>query len=344
MSERQLPHSAETAPAAWYRDPGLWRTEREKIFAKAWQFVTHESALPEPGSWVAETIAGYPVLIVRDETGALRSFHNVCRHRAGPLTQAESGRCEGGALVCRYHGWRYALDGRLRNARDFGPAAGFDPRDFSLFPMRVETWRGFVFIALDKDIAPLVSWMAPVDARLGPVDWSRLRIALRRRHDLACNWKTYVENYLEGYHLPVLHPALSAEVDAARYCIRVEGRIVFQDAPTLVPGTVYDGNFAWMWPNTAINVYSRGLMMERIAPIGHDMTRLDYLYLTPDGEKLGDETLSLSDTVTAEDKWIVERVQENLNAGVYDTGRLSPRHESAVAAFQAFVRDALANV
>src|SRR5262245_33416245 len=122
-------HSPVTLPAAWYADPQVWTRERAAIFGKTWHFVTHESALPETGSWRAETLAGYPILVLRDESGALRGFHNVCRHRAGPLTEGEEGRCEG-QLVCRYHGWRYALDGRLRLARDFGSAADFDPREF----------------------------------------------------------------------------------------------------------------------------------------------------------------------------------------------------------------------
>lgn len=337
-----LPAAPETTPAAWYRDPALWPRERERIFAKSWQFVTHESALPEPGSWVAETIAGWPILLVRDEKRGINGFHNVCRHRAGPLIEGESGRCTDGALTCKYHGWRYLFDGRLRLARDFGAAANFDPRAFNLFPLRVELWRGLVFIALSKDVEPLAEWLAPIDKRLPAEHWRDLKVALRRRHDLSCNWKTYAENYLEGYHVPVLHPGLSAEVDSTHYTVEVEGRTIFQWAPTLRPGTVYNGAFAFVWPNTGVNLYNTGLMMERIAPIGFERTHLEYLYLMPGCTAPSDATMTLSDSVTAEDKFIVERIQENLNAGIYDTGFLSPKHEAAVAAFQNFVRAALA--
>jgi choline monooxygenase len=342
MTDQAL-SAPETAPASWYRDDALWLIERARIFAKTWQFVGHESLLKEAGAWVAQAIADYPIFVVRGTDGELRGFHNVCRHRAGPLTKGDAGLCENGAIACQYHGWRYSLDGRLRSARDFGPAANFDPRAFNLFPVRVANWRGFIFAALDDQVGEFEAWIAPVDRQFAGADWSNLRVGLRRRHELACNWKTYVENYLEGYHLPVLHPGLSAELDPTKYRVRVDGHVVIQDAPTLSANTVYSGGFAWWWPNTAINIYSEGLMVERIVPIGHAATRLDYFYLTPHGTPVAPQTLELSDKVTAEDKWIVERVQENLNAGVYDTGRLSPCHEQAVAAFQRFVGAAYAS-
>jgi choline monooxygenase len=332
----------QTAEAAGYGDPGQWRRERTGIFARTWQFLGHEGALPEPGCWIAETLAGYPVVVVRGEDGALRGFHNVCRHRAGPLTQGSAGRCDG-ALVCRYHGWRYAYDGRLKLARDFGPAPGFDPRDFSLFPIQVQTWRGLVFIRLDDEDDPLADWVAPLETRLGGADWSGLKVALMGAHPLACNWKTYVENYLEGYHVPVLHPSLDAEIDSARYRVSMDGFVALHEAPLRKPAAVYGGLWAWLWPNLGVNVYgeAEGVMIERIAPLGASATRLDYLYLTPGGKPVSEETLAMSDAVLAEDRWIVEQVQANLDAGAYHTGRLSPRHEQAVAAFQGFVREAV---
>jgi len=329
----------ETLPASWYRDAGLWPRERETIFARTWLFATHVSALPEPGSWRAEMLAGYPVIIVRDENGTLRAFHNVCRHRAGPLTNAASGRCEG-ALVCQYHGWRYALDGRLRQARDFGPADNFDPRDFALFPLKLEVWRGLIFVGIEPAQA-LREMLAPLDARLGDADWASLAIPLRRTHDIACNWKTYVENYLEGYHIPNMHPSIEAEVVSSQYSVKVDGCVAIHDVPMRASDAVYDGLWAWAWPNLGVNVYARGLMLERMSPVGAAATRLEYLYLMPPSEEISNETIAMSDAVVAEDKWICEKVQENLNAGVYETGRLSPKHESGVAAFQDFVRAAL---
>lgn len=329
-----------TAPALWYRDPSYWPRERSEIFARSWQYIGHESQLAEPGQWVADEIAGFPLLVVRGGDGALNAFHNVCRHRAGPLTDGHEGKCDG-LLRCKYHGWSYTLDGRLRMAREFGAKSGFDAREYGLFPVRVETWRGTVWVAVDPGIAPFAEWIAPVEALIKDQDWSDLKVSLRRHHPIKCNWKTYVENYLEGYHVPDVHPSLNAEVDASRYVVTMEGKVAIHEVPMRIEQPVYGGLWAWMWPNLGINIYQKGLMLERMSPEGASGTRLDYIYLMPDGEAVSDETLAMSDAVTSEDIWIVEKVQQNLNAGVYDVGRLSPLHEGAIAAFQSWVRDAL---
>jgi choline monooxygenase len=297
--------------------------------------------LAAPRAYCADTLAGYPVLAVRGDDGVLRAFHNVCRHRAAPLVRNEAGVCDG-HLTCPYHGWKYTLDGRLRAARDFGAAADFDPRDYGLFPIKVAVWRGLVFVAIGDDPPDLCDLLAPLEARLKGADWSDLKLSARRHHRIDCNWKNYVENYSEGYHVSSIHPTLDAELRSEEYKVTVEGKVVIHTCPTRDETAVYNGLWAWAWPNIGINVYSRGLMIERMSPIGHAGTQLDYFYLMPDGEPIADETMTMSDQVTLEDVWITQGVQKNLNAGVYQTGRLSPKHETAVAAFQNWVRAHLA--
>jgi choline monooxygenase len=327
-----------TAPAAHYRDPERFQVERRRIFGATWQFVGHERDLTVIGDVVTAMIAGYPVLAVRTADG-LKAFHNVCRHRAGPLFDGDKGNC-GQALTCKYHGWVYALDGRLRNARDFGAAKGFDPRDFSLLPVRVETWRGFVFVNLNEGARPLAAHLAPLEARMAGRDLTNLVPAGRKTHDIACNWKIYAENYLEGYHIPPVHPVLDAEIDSAKYQVTVEGDVCFHSAPMrdAAANAVYDGLWAFVAPNLGVNLYGHGLMMEHMMPFGHDRTRLIYDYflkpeIAADASEV-ERIMAMSATVTAEDKWICEKVQENIDAGIYDTGVLSPRHEEGVAWFQ----------
>lgn len=332
----------ETLDAALYRGPAQYEAERRRVFARSWLLIAHSSQLPEAGSYVAASMAGYPLIAVRGEEGRIRAFHNVCRHRAGPLAPEGEGRCQG-QLVCRYHGWRYALDGRLANARDFGPAEGFDPRAFGLFQIACEIWRGFVFVNMDRDAAPLAETLAPLDARMRHADipLETFRFWRRQTHEIRCNWKNYVENYLEGYHIPLVHPGLNEQVDAAHYLVDVEPPAVFHRAPPRSDAPM-SGLWGWLWPCHGVNVYRDGLMVERMWPLGHDRTVLDYLYCFPEGtaESEKERPMLSSGIITAEDIEITEAVQRNLDAGIYTTGRLSPKHEMGVAWFQAAILNA----
>jgi len=321
-----------TLPARLYGCPDAWARERLEVFGRAWLFLGHEAEAADAGEWMAADIAGHRLLAVRGVDGGLRAFHNVCRHRAGPLVQGDRGRCEG-ELVCAYHGWRYALDGRLRAATGFGPAEGFDPRDFGLLPLRLETWRGLVFVNLDGAASRLTELTAPLEALMTERGLAFAAPALRRSHDLACDWKVYAENYLEGYHIGSVHPVLAGELGTAEYRVRVEGELVVQEAVGVNDGP-QAGVWGWLWPNLALNVYRDGAMIERMTPVGPGRTRLDYLFLHDGGEAALGEALAASDRLTAEDARICEAVQANLGAGAYDTGVLSPRHEAAVAWFQ----------
>ena len=296
-----------TASADAYRDGETYEDERKLLFGRSWQFIGHASEIGQTGDVIGATIAQRPVIAVRTNDG-IRAFHNVCRHRAGPLFDGERGNC-GAALTCKYHGWSYALDGRLRNARDFGAADGFDPRNFSLFPVRIEEWRQFLFVNLNEGAATLAEWIAPLERRLGIRDMAPLVHAARKTHDIDCNWKVYAENYLEGYHIPIVHPGLDAEIDSAKYEVDVQGHICFHTAPLrdAKANAVYDGLWAFLWPNLGVNIYGHGLMFERMMPTGLSATRLIYdYYLLPEiaasaGER--ERIFAMSREVTAEDKW-----------------------------------------
>jgi choline monooxygenase len=333
--------AARTLPAALYRDPAVYENERRAVFGHSWLFLGHESQLANTGDYIALTVAGYPLMSVRGGDGVIRAFHNVCRHRAGPLVEDGAGGC-GEAITCRYHGWRYALDGRLASARDFGPAANFDPREYGLFVLRCEAWRGFLFATMDANAEPLSEAVAPLERAASSMNIERFAFAHHSAHEIRCNWKTYVENYLEGYHIANVHPGLNAAIDATRYEVEVEPPVVFHRAPPKGNAPVA-GLWAWLWPSLGINVYADGMMMERMSPAGHGRTRLDYLYFFARDLPESDvrRSIEASEATTTEDIRITEAVQRNLDAGIYDTGRLSPRHEGGVAWFQGRIADAL---
>jgi choline monooxygenase len=276
--------------------------------------------------------------VVRDEEGRLRGYHNVCRHRAGPLAPDGESACEG-RLVCRYHGWAYALDGRLAAARDFGRAEGFDPRDYALFPLACESWNGFVFVNADAKARPLAREYEALDERIARLSLKNLKVVHRASHPIRCNWKTYVENYLEGYHVPLIHPALNASGDFNQYDVEIVPPAIVHRVATKNDAAVA-GLWAWTWPCLAINVYADGVLMERMTPTAHDRVNLDYIFLASPQASQADiaRSIEASLVTTREDIAICEAVQVNLEAGIYRAGRLSPKHEGGVAWFQAQVR------
>jgi choline monooxygenase len=335
-------HTASTLHASAYHDPAIYERERHAIFGREWQLVGFRPHLREPGDYVAHDVAGWRVFVILGPDGVLRGFHNVCRHRAGPLVTDRAGQC--GNLVCQYHGWSYDFDGALLSARDFGEAEGFDPADFGLFPVLVAEWRGLVFANLDLEARPLHDDLGPLFAECSELPVDTLTHSHRVVHDLAVNWKTYTDNYSEGYHIPLVHPELNREVFAKQYRVAVHDHYCVHSAPPR-DGAIYAGKWLWRYPNLALNLYPDGMTVERFVPTGPRSTEIVYDYffadVSPAAASANADKVRISGDVVDEDRRICEAVQRNLESGVYDTGRLSPRHEKGVHAFQQWVRESL---
>lgn len=329
----------ETLPARWYHDPDIFQREREAIFDAGWLVAGHVARVPHPTGAFAARAGGRSVLVVRRADGSLAAFHNVCRHRAAPLLW--DGQAEPCAtLRCRYHGWRYGLDGALRATPGFGEDV--DPEGWGLEPVALRVLHGLLLVCFADTPPPLSEAVDGFADPLGEQGLDGLAFCRSSSHRLRCNWKTYVENYLEGYHIPWLHPALAGEISVRDYHVDVAGRAALHRVPTRA-GARSLGFWAWLWPNAAVNVYGRGLNLEVMHPISPTEMEISYTYLfdpaLPEADR--EAAIALSQEVTAEDIQVCEAVQQNLSGGIYRTGRLSPRHEGAVAAFQAWVRAAL---
>lgn len=322
-----------TLPASAYVDPAIFERERLAVWRREWLCVGTAAEVTARGQYVAGDIAGFPFFVVAAPDG-LKAFHNVCPHRAGVIVWPGAGTT--GNLVCRYHGWAFGWDGALRAARDFGDDPGLCPADQRLRPIAVTAWRGLVFVHLGDEPPPFDEAMAPFAAACAPFDLETMTPRRRVGRELACNWKTYADNYLEGYHVPLLHPSLARALDMSTYRVEVPDESYCAHSASTTDGSPSGGAWLFRYPNLALNVYAGGMNIERIVPVGPVRTQVVYDYFVPaDADDAAvDAMVEMSNVVLDEDQAICEAVQRNLDAGVYTSGRLSPRHEAAVAWFQ----------
>jgi choline monooxygenase len=360
-AERLCHQPAEHAyalPARCYVDASFEQRERETVFACGWQLVGHAAQLVSPGDHVVAELGGVPILIVRGEPetdapqGRLRALHNVCRHRAGPLATCDGRVAK--TFVCRYHGWTYELDGRLRGAPEMHEAADFDLAAVRLPQAHVAEWQGLVFASLGATGATATAFdeiVAGIDERLAG---SLAGYVFDRRvsYEIRCNWKAYVDNYLEGYHLPRVHPALNRLLDYRSYRTELARWHSLQRSPIEASHGPYraDGSCAaealywWLWPNTMLNVLPGRLQTNRVVALDAQRCRVDFDYFYPSGADpaLGEQDRAFADTVQAEDIAICEAVQRGLASGSYVAGRLNPTRESGVWHFHELLRTAYA--
>ena len=338
----QPPGSALALPAGCYTQAAFADAERRAVFARSWQLVAHGAQVAFAGDHAVGELAGVPLLVVRGDDGVLRALHNVCRHRAGPLAD-----CDGrGArhLTCRYHGWRYALDGRLLGAPDMGRAQDFDVAAIGLPQARLAQWQGLVFAALDDAAPPFDQLVEGIEARLGAMSPAAYALDRRASYEVACNWKVYVDNYLEGYHLAQVHPTLSPLLDGQRYATTTARYSSLQASPLAGSGPYAPGEalYWWLWPNAMLNVLPGRLQTNRVVPLAVDRCRVDfdYFYAPEVGPEARLEDQRFSDEVQREDIAICEAVQRGLASGSYVAGRLNPRQESGLHHFHELLRAA----
>jgi len=342
--DERLSHAA-TIPSSCYTDPASLPVERDTIFARTWQLVGREEQVAAPGSYFTAEVAGEPLLVVKGADGRVRALSNVCRHRAGPVARGV-GTC--GAFRCGYHGWSYALDGRLMNTPEFDGVADFDRESVALPGFRVETWLGLVFVNLDADAPSLSESLEDLPATLAGRGLEEMRLAARKDWTVDCNWKVYVDNYLEGYHIPIVHPGLMKELDYARYETETRGTYSLQRAPIKERADArirrdprYDDGDAlyyWIYPNLMLNVYPDNYSTNLIVPLGLDRTLTVFEWFLRDPERPGvaetiRQTIEFSDEIQREDIAICEAVQKGLGSRTYETGRFSVRRESGVHHF-----------
>lgn len=340
--------TATALPARHYAGEAAFLRDQRAVFPRSWQLVAHAAQLAEAGDHVVDQVGRLPVILVRGADGLLRGFANVCRHRAGPLALCHGKGAR--ALHCKYHGWSYSLEGQLRSAPEMQGAADFDVNDIRLPALRVAEWQGLVFVAASDEVPDFDEVYGGIAERIAPIDLAALRFARRDHYDLACDWKVYVDNFLEGYHLPHVHPGLSKVLDYRAYDTELQPWKSLQHSPLRDAGgaNAYGEGEAFYWfvyPNVMLNILPGRLQTNRVLALGPGRCRVefDYYYAPgPAGEALAAADRDFSDEVQAEDIAICEAVQRGLDSGSYEAGRLCPKRESALWHFHNQLRAAYA--
>ncbi|HXZ41328.1 MAG TPA: aromatic ring-hydroxylating dioxygenase subunit alpha [Terriglobales bacterium] len=331
---------ASTIPAPWYVDPRIAELEANTVFSKTWQMVGRIEQVEKPGQFVTANIAGEPIVVVRGNDDVLRAFYNVCRHHAAAVVTEPCGQAS--LLHCPYHGWNYGLDGSLKGMPEFDGVKNFDRRQNGLVPVKVETWEKFVFVNLDPKAVPLRDFLGGLMKRVAPLGVSKLHYFATRVYDIACNWKVFVDNYLDGgYHVPHLHRGLSSVLDYKEYTIENEDRYCLQSSPMVAShedqatGATRKGDRAWyfwQYPSLMINCYEGYMDTNLVLPIDVDHCRVIFDFYFADVSEAqrayNEQSVAVGARVQDEDLGICEAVQRGLKSRAYGAGRLSVRREA----------------
>lgn len=330
-----------TIPSPWYVDPRIAELEARTVFSNTWQVIGRTDQVEKAGDFVTFTVAGEPIVAVRGNDGILRAFYNVCRHHAAAVVTEPCGHAQ--ILHCPYHGWNYGLDGALKGMPEFDGVKNFERGANGLVPVQVAAWEKFVFVKLDRAGESLEQFLGGIIRRMAPLQVSALHYFGSRVYDIACNWKVFVDNYLDGgYHVPHLHKGLSSVLDYKQYTIENEDRYCLQSSPMIesnedaATGATRKGDRAWyfwQYPNFMINCYAGYMDTNLVIPIDVDHCRVIFDFYFADiasqsARKYNEESIAVGDRVQGEDLGICEAVQRGLKSRAYGAGRLSVRREA----------------
>ncbi len=322
--------SARVPPAAWYIDDHYHQLDLSQVLNGHWQVVAHRDQMVKAGSYQTGCTNSEPWVVVRNGQGELRAFANVCRHNGTPVAQGEGAVDE---FVCPYHGWTYDLSGRLTKAPRMAGIANFDRADFALVRLPLKTFGPLIMVNLAGQNAP---WeVSEVEALLDAQHWHDLQLRRQRVYEIDCNWKVFVDNYLDGgYHVPSLHHDLAAGLDMASYKTHVFAASASQTVDSLteakrrITGAAV---YAWIYPNLMINRYGPMMDINRVTPLGPNRCRVDFdWYFAADcSSEFVAQSITASHQVQQEDIDVCEALQRGMGSMHFRPGPYAPRVEMA---------------
>lgn len=336
---------AKMPPAHWYIDTDFHKLEQERIFKRTWQPVARISELTEANTYISGVTAGIPWVITRDEENKLHAFYNVCSHKGREVVRGR-GCAKSCELTCGYHAWKFKLNGELKSAPQMAGIRNFDRANMGLIPLNVCEWGNWIFINGDADAKPFEQQVPELTEMLNKRKFGRLKFHSSKSWVINCNWKVYIDNYLDGgYHIPFMHPSLNEQLNMGSYSTVLFNRYNVQTSgATLkdegVAGLGYDPKarigdgsiYAWVYPNFMLNLYGDCLDTNYVVPKGTDQCEVfyEFYFLDTEGkaaEEFIEASIKQSDVTQIEDIEICESVQVGLKSGVYRPGRYAPSLE-----------------
>jgi choline monooxygenase len=347
---------ASTIPASWYVDPRILDLERRTAFSRSWQVAGRLDQVQRPGQYfTCELAAGEPLVVVRGHDDVLRGFFNVCRHHAAAVATRPEGSAD--HLRCPYHGWTYSLEGELKGTPDFAGVCAFDRSENGLVPMELGLWHQWIFVKVDRGGPSLDAFLGPDllrlvrENRLDRFTWME-----RRHYSVECNWKVFVDNYLDGgYHVPHLHKGLDSVLDYTEYTIQTGERHCLQSSPLATAGadaqtgavrTGERADYYWIYPNFMINCYGEAMDTNLVLPAAIDRTDVIFdFYFTDVSPRARDhnlDSIGVSQRIQTEDESVCASVQRGLRSRAYGAGRLSVRREAGEHLFHRLLHADLA--
>jgi len=344
--------SAETLSSSFYTSDKQWAKTIEGITANSWQFLGHESQHFADNKQANVSRLDSSLLLTKSNN-RISLLPNVCTHRASQLLANTSNADK---IVCPYHGRRFNLEGKLEFMPGFSKTENFPRACDHLKQLPLENWDGLLWGNLNGE-SPMNRDIEFIKERIGHLPLQDLKYLPQysKRYTLNAHWALYVDNYLEGFHIPFVHPDLNQVLNYGDYQTLCQGDVVLQIGYTdkesvsfsLPAGHVDAGKhvaayYYWVWPNTMLNFYPWGLSMNVLLPIDKNYTVIDFYTYVLD-EKLYIELNGFDgiDKTEQEDEYIVEQVQKGMESGFYTTGRYSPDHEQGVYHFHQLIKQRL---
>lgn len=342
---------AATLPASFYREKATFEEVKEKIFAASWLYVADATVVSEPGDVypfiLLQGVLDEPLVLTRDGEGRLHCLSNVCTHRGKIVVEQPGNRR---MLSCGYHGRCFRLDGSFKSMPEFKEAENFPSEADHLAKVAVKEWLGMVFVSLapafdfEEAIRPVrerTHWM--------PLEYLKASTEGTQDYFIKANWALYCDNYLEGFHIPFVHPALNQAIDFKQYDYEIfahcnlqigiaeEGQPYF-DIPAGGKdfGKRVYAYYFWLFPNLMLNFYPWGLSLNVVEPLSHESTKVGFRSYRFDGSPF-DRSVNNLEKTEMEDEDVVESVQRGIQSRYYDRGRFSPTMEKGVHHFHQLV-------